>query len=62
MVIEGRTVTSKENEEAEGKVAAKWRRNRIVAGATGAELETAAALVFTDEMKAGLDVVYSYEI
>jgi hypothetical protein len=60
MEIGGRTVTSKENEE---KWRRTWRRNRIAAGEIGAEVETAVALLFMDEMKAGLDaVVYSYEI
>jgi hypothetical protein len=31
-------------------------------GETGAEVETAAALLLTDEMKAGLDVLCSYEV
>jgi hypothetical protein len=39
----------------------RWRRNRIAAGATEAEVETAAALLI-DEMKGELDVVCSYEI
>jgi methionine synthase II (cobalamin-independent) len=33
----------------------KWRRKWIAAEETRAEVETAVALLFTDEMKAGLD-------
>jgi hypothetical protein len=59
MEIGGRTVTSKENQEAKGKVAANVAAEPDCGGRDQSGSENGGG---TAEMKAGLDVMYSYDI
>jgi hypothetical protein len=59
MEIGGRMMTSKENEETEGKVAMKVAAESDCGGRDRSG-EMAVALLLTDEMKNELDVMYSY--